>query len=268
MTNPLRFTYINHADFASISGPTSVTSLPLSNLKTDDIQELWRSAAVSATQVIIADLGQQQTIGCVALINSNLFTPMDYTVRVSTSDPTGLDGGAYESTNDIPGIPDPVHNKLVHFIEPQVVGRYVRISLTHMTTVAEAGRLVIGGGVGAEPQTCATAFEPLWRDKSNRSESLGGMEFIDVRPRQRGWRCTILGLTEAEAQEQVDRLNRLRGIGRDILICRNKDSADLGRDTVWGLLAQPITQRKDRRAGSRRNVRDRSRDYDRVGDSV
>ena len=75
MTNPLRIAYINHADFASISGSTSVTSLPLSNLKTDDIQELWRSAAVSATQAIIADLGQQQTIGCVALINSNLFTP-------------------------------------------------------------------------------------------------------------------------------------------------------------------------------------------------
>ena len=52
------------------------------------------------------------------------------------------------------------------------------------------------------------------------------------------------GTDRTEAQEQVDRLNRLRGIGRDILICRNKDSTDLGRDTIWGLLAEPITQRK------------------------
>ena len=42
----------------------------------------------------------------------------------------------------------------------------------------------------------------------------------------------------------MDRLNRLRGIGRDILVCRDKDSTNLGRDTVWGLLENTVTQRK------------------------
>ena len=248
MTNPLRLSYINHADIASISGASSVASLPLSNLKTDDIQELWRSAEVIAQQAVIADLGAVRVIGCVALINSNVFTPCTFHVRISTSDPTGLDANAY-SAFDITGIPSPVYPKFVHFVEPQVSGRYVRITKNNLTTPPEAGRLIIGE-VWAPTRDMRYGFEPLWRDHSVRSRSLGGMEYIDVRPRQRGWRCTILGLTETEAQEQVDRLNRLRGIGRDILVCRNKDSTDLGRDTIWGLLEQPVTQRKVEGRGS------------------
>ena len=177
-----------------------------------------------------------------ALINSNLFTPSTFHVRISTSDPTGLDEDAY-SAEDILAIPSPVYNTFVHFIEPQVVGRYVRITHNDPTTPPEAGRLVIGE-IWAPTRDMRYGFEPLWRDHSIRTRSLGGNEFIDVRPRQRGYRFTILGLTELEAQEQVDRLNRLRGVGRDILICRNRDSDDLGRDTIWGLLEQPVTQRK------------------------
>lgn len=242
MANPLRFTYTNHADAAVITGTAAITSLPLSNLKNDDIQQLWRSASTAAAQAIIIALPSPQIIGCVSLINCNVLSPASFHVRVSTTDATGLTGDAY-NVSGISGIPDAAHNKFVHFLEPQVTGTYVRINMNDLTVAPEAGRLVVGE-VWAPSRDMRYGFEPLSRDLSNISTSLGGNEFVDVRPRKRGYHFTIIGLTETEAQDQVDRLNRTRGIGRDILVCRNKDSANLGRDTVWGLLAQPVIQRK------------------------
>lgn len=244
MVNPLRITYVNHADAAILSGIGAISSLPLSNLKTDDIQEVFRGTATSAAgpQVINVDLGAIKTVGCIALINCNLFAPVvTVEITLSTNDPNGVTGMTYSAT--VQGIPDPVYNKFVHFIEPQAEARYVLIWMQNIPVPPEAGRLVIGE-TWAPTRDMRYGFEPLWRDFSVRSRSLGGNEFIDVRPRQRGYRFTILGLSESEAQEQVDRLNLMRGIGRDILVCRNKDSSDMGRDTVWGLLEQPVAQRR------------------------
>ena len=93
-----------------------------------------------------------------------------------------------------------------------MVGRYVRISLTHMTTVAEAGRLVIGE-VWAPSRDMRYGFEKLcarpepaqrkpWRHGVRRRSTAAARLSL-----------TILGLTEEEAEEEVDRLNRLAGSG-------------------------------------------------------
>ena len=247
--NPLRISYVNHADVAVLSGLVAVTSLPLSNLKDDDIKKVFRGTASSASGpvVINADLTSIRTIGCVAFINCNFFTPpCTLRLRMSPTDPAGLTNLVYDSLN-LTAVTDPLpgHNTFVHFIEPQVSARYVRININDIPTPPEAGRLLIGE-IWAPLHDMRAGFEPVWRDFSVRSRSLGGNEFTDVRPRQRGYRFTILALTEDEAQNQVDHLNRTRGIGRDILVCRNKNSDNLGRDTIWGLLEQPVTQRKTR----------------------
>jgi hypothetical protein len=244
MTNPLRIlSQENWADSSVITtGATAVGSLPASNLKTDDVRQLWRSTSLSGDAVIV-DLSAQRTIGVVALINTSVDADDTIHVEISTSDPTGVDGDAYDSGVFAAGV-NPVFpfNKFVHFIEPAVTGRYIRIGAA-TTSPMQAGRLVVAP-TWAPSRDMRPGFEPMWRDFSVRTRSLGGNEFIDVRPRQRGFRFTLFGLTEAEVQTQVDSLNRLRGVGRDILICRDKDSDDLGRDTIWGLLEQPAAQRK------------------------
>jgi hypothetical protein len=243
MANPLRLlSEANWADSAIITtGAAAVGSLPASNLKTDDIHEVWRSTS-SSGDALIVDLGAQRTIGVVALINTNVGQNDTIHVEISTSDPTGQDGDAYDSgviTADV----NPAFARFVHFVEPVVTGRYLRIGAAMTSLAMEAGRLVVAP-TWAPSRDMRSGFEPLWRDFSVRTRSLGGNEFVDVRPRQRGYRFTILGLTEAEAQAEIDDLNRLRGVGRDILICRDKDSDDLGRDTIWGLLEQTVAQRK------------------------
>ena len=246
MTNPLRFGYVNHADAAALRTPgvLSIASLPLSHLKTDDIRQIWRSESTNSSQSIVADLASVQKIGVVALINSNVFSPSTFDVRVSLSDPDALDNIPYAAFN-IPGIPDQFYNTFVHFIEPQVEGRYVRIAQDNLIAAPEAGRLVISPS-WAPTRDMRAGFEVLARDPSNRSESSSGNEFVDVKPRRRGYRFTILALTELEAQEEVDRLNQLSGIGRDILVCRDRNSDNIGRDTIWGLLAEPVSQIKTR----------------------
>ena len=245
--NPLRIAYVNHADAASLSGLVAVTSLPLSNLKDDDIKKVFRGTSSSAAGpvVINADLTAIKIIGYVAFINCNFFTPpCTVRLRMSPTDPAGLTNLVYDSLN-VTAVTDPVYNTFVHFIEPQVSARYVRININDIPTPPEGGRLMIGE-TWAPLRDMRPGFEVLSRDFSVRSRSLGGNEFTDVRPKQRGYRFTLLALTEDEAQNQVDELNRMRGIGRDIFVCRNKNSDNLGRDTVWGLLEQPVTQVKTR----------------------
>lgn len=243
MANSFRIARVNYADAAVLSTGSEINSLPIANLKDADIQVIWRSASGTSSQLIVlVDLGQTQTIGAVALMNCNVFTPATFRVRVSTADATGVAGDAYDQSG-IGGIVDPIYPTFVHFIEPTVSGRYVRIDASGLTSAPEAGRLAIAD-VWAPSRHMSYGWEPLWRDHSISSRSLGGNEFVDVRDRQRGFRFRIRGLTQSEAQTHVDALNRERGIGRDILVCRDKDNSDLGQATIWGLLAEPVRQRQ------------------------
>jgi hypothetical protein len=233
----------NYADDAALSTGSFISSLPISNLKDDDIQKIWRSANTNLQQLLVlADLGQTRSIGGVALINCNVLCPATFHVRVSTADPTGTDGDAY-NVSDITGITDAAYSNFVHFIEPAVSGRYVRINGNGLSVAPEAGRLVIAQ-TWAPSMDMSFGYERLWRDHSVRTRSLGGNEFVDVKDRQRGYRFTVRGLTLSEAEDQAEELNRLRGIGRDILVCRDVNSSNLGRDTIWGLLEEPARLRQ------------------------
>lgn len=241
MTNPLRLlSGVNHADTALLTvGMTA--SLPATNLQTDDIQEIWRGASAAGSALIV-DLGAVLEIGVIGLMNTNIQPSDQINIAISNTDPAGTTGEVYLAGLHAAGV-DPVWRKYLHFVEPSVLGRYIRISITISQGPATAGRLVVAP-TWAPSRDMTFGRERLWRDFSTRSRSLGGNEFIDVKPRQRGWRAAIRGLTETEAQQQVDELNRLRGIGRDVLMCIDKDSDNLGRDTVWGLLEEPIRQRQ------------------------
>ena len=62
---------------------------------------------VSATQIIIADLASNRRLAAWLLLILTSITPMDFTSSDIDIRSTGLDGNAYTSAVDIPGIPDP-----------------------------------------------------------------------------------------------------------------------------------------------------------------
>lgn len=240
MANPLRLlASVNHADTALIT-TAATPSLPAANLQTDDIQEIWRGFSPGGSAIIV-DLGAVSEIGVIALINTNLRPSDSVNIAISNTDPAGSAGEVYVAGLH-PAAVDPVWRKYVHFIEPNVLGRYIRISITISQGPATAGRLVVAP-TWAPSRNMSFEFEKIPRDRSTITYSLGGNAFVDSRQSQRGWRFTIRGLTETESDEQVGELNRLRGTKRDVLVCRNKDSDNLGRDTIWGLMEEPAQQR-------------------------
>jgi hypothetical protein len=234
---PLRIAYRNWADTAIIStGAASISSLPPSHLKDQDIKKVWRSASLTGDALIV-DLGSSQNIGVVGWVNTNLTANDTIHVRISTSDPTGQDGSAYNSTTIASGV-DPVFASFWHFVEPAVVGRYLRFGTTIANT--EAGRLIVAP-TWIPSRHFSFGWAPARQDRSRRDESLGGNMFVDRRERQRVWRFMLRGLTEAEFDNELEPLNRLNGASKDIMVCRDKANSNLGKVTLWGLLDEALT---------------------------
>ena len=240
MVNPLRISYENDCNGAILSASSSFGSLPVAHLKDFDIQKIWR--ATESPAWIIADIGRVLTLDEVSIINCNWGLSDTARVRASITDPTVVSSLTYDS-GDFPAAVDPLWGKFIHFLPSSVSYQYLRVDITTAETYPEAGRLQ-SGQVWDPTRNMEYGWEKLSRDFSTKTRSLGGNEFVDVKPRQRGFRFTIPGLTEDEVQTHVDTLNRVRGIGIDILVCRDVNSSNLGRDTIWGLMEDTVRQRQ------------------------
>lgn len=236
-TVPLRITWVNLADSATLSVSSATATLPAGNLLTEDIQDVWRATASPAN--VVADLGSIKSIGVIGLINSNAGIADAVQFGVSTSDATGAARDAYDSGSIAAPI-DPAYGMLLQFVEPAVSGRYVRIDLSQ-SSVPSAGRLVVGATwTPSYHFSLVRPWQPLWRDLSRRSFSLGENLFFDRRPRQRGFRFVLRGLPGSEAHDEIHEVNRLNGTSSDILVCRDINESNLGKATVWGVMETTI----------------------------
>lgn len=235
MTIPLRIGRENDIRSAVLSAGSSISTLPTGNLKAQDIQQVWRSA--SGPTWILADLGTSLTLEVTALINTTLDLSTPVRVRYSTADVTGVAGDAYDS-GEIPAAVDPTYGNFIHFNGAGVLGRYLRID-----GISEAG-IWMSGQAWAPSRNMAFGWEPMWRDRSRRAESIGHNLVINRRPRQRGYRFMLRGLTAAEADTEVLMLNQINGSSREILVCRDKDATNLGEVSIWGLLERPAQARQ------------------------
>lgn len=225
----------NRIDTAVLTTTNQVATLPIGNLRTADVREIWRAS--DNTVAIRADFGSPILWGGTALVRSNAITSDTVRFGLSTEDPTGLTRDAYDS-DTIPASVDPAFGMLVHFPLSPVVGQHLRIDLIQASP-PEAGRW-FAGPVWFPTRAFAYGWRPLWRDESRHSVSLGQSIHIDRKLRQRGFGFTLRGITEIEADEQVHEINRVAGTSRDILVCRNLAASNLGKATIWGMLAQPI----------------------------
>ena len=237
MAHPMRISYLNRADPPGIVTASSAQSLlPASNLQTADVRELWR--ATTTTPNIILDMGQSLTLHVVALLRSNLAAADTVRVRMSVTDAAVTSSLSYDSGTLTPAI-DTTHKRFVHWIEPGVAGRYLRLDLTQ-AALPEAGRLV-----ASRTWTPSSNFQygwlRTWRDPSRAVESLGQARFTDIRGRRRGFAFRLTGLTEVEVTDEIEEINRIAGISKDVLVCRDRFASNLGRETLWGPLEAPIT---------------------------
>jgi hypothetical protein len=225
----------NRIDSAILTVTNQIETLQVANLKTTDVRQVWRAAA--NTVAIRADFGSSVLWGGTALMRSNAVPGDTVRIGLSTTDATGLARDAYDSGTIAAGV-NPAFGMLVHFSATPATGRHLRIDLTQ-SSPPEAGRW-FAGPVWRPSRQFSYGWEPLWRDASRESESLGQNVYIDRKMRQRGMRFTLNGITEDEAEQQTHEIDRICGTSRDLMICRNMSASDIGMATIWGRLARPV----------------------------
>ena len=244
MAKSLRIAGQNWADSAVVTASSSVATLPPDRVQSGDIADVWRAG--STTAWLLADLGMSRTIGVIAGISSNAGLSDAVQFRVSTSDATGAAGDAYNSGTIATAV-DTRYPRLVHFVEPAVSGRYVRIDFVQ-ASAPEIGKLEIARTWGPS-RHFSFGWEPLSRDWSTGTMSIGLNLHKDLRATQEGMRFILNGLTEAEFEDEIRELNRVNGTSREVLVCRNIDADILGAVTFWGEMGQSIRPRHLSRSG-------------------
>ena len=235
----LRIGRANHLDDpAIITAGSEAGSLSAANLKDEDIQKIWRGTGGS--DFLIGTASAVNELAVVGLINTNLRATDPVQIRASVTDPNVTSSLSYDSGSIQSGV-DPKSKRFVHFLPTAVSYQYVRIDMTP-TDTPEAGRM-FATSVWAPSRHMSITDNPpeqLSKDFSRRTYSIGINSFTDVKPEQHGWRFILRAITYQEVLDEVNELNRVLGTKRDILVCWDVTSPNVSRDTVWGLMEQPI----------------------------
>lgn len=71
---------------------------------------------------------------------------------------------------------------------------------------------------------------------TRRQQARGGQVYADRGSRQRRLQFTLQAMSQSEAWNNAEAIDRINGIADDVLICLDKDSIHLDHVTIWGLI--------------------------------
>lgn len=229
------FLYRNLIDAAPVAVQNATApGMPASRLV--DPQPRHRARWVAPTTAFVSfDLGQPQQLGAFALVSTNLTAASVARFRCSLVD--GLGTEVYLSPN-VAGLTAPEWNGAVVHVPPApVTARYVGFRIDDPTLAwIDVGRFVAG---------------PLWRtakawqygaqlgrlDLSVREQNpTTGAEFGRAGPRPRAMLFTLPALTAAEAEGDLEAMDRTVGAAGDVLWIPDvtRTAAALAQTAIWG----------------------------------
>ena len=186
---------------------------------------------------LVADFGATKQIRVVMLARVNATAATTARVRLSTSDATGAAGDAYDSGSLTLSSWDASYPHFVHLFAA-VSGRYLRVDLSGGgVSFYQAGRWFAGDAF--QPATNVQfGFRRGIVDSSRIEETAGGQQFVDRRARRRRFVVTYDFLSDAEMQAGLLEIDRLAGPTEDVFFTIDPDSANLGRDSLVGLISR------------------------------
>jgi hypothetical protein len=215
---------------AALTATSERADSPASWLRTDDLTQTWRAAAGVTSTTITVDFGRAEPIGWVAFGNAGFASPT-LRFRLSLTDPTGAAGDAYDSGSLAFGALDQAYRKAIHLLPGEASGRHLRVDVADATP--EAGRLW-AGRLWRPARNYAYPLEVVAADLSERRQADGGQVWVNRRSVRRGFRMTLPAVSKAEWETHLERLQRLTGATRDVLLCRDPDAPNLPRECVIG----------------------------------
>jgi len=221
--------YANQVDDAPVSGGSWETAYPLTNIKTRYLYQRARSTDDLATSsTIIIDTGENQNIGVVALIRTNLTT--NATVRIQGYSNAGLTTLTYDST----ALPVYEGGEWAHHFTP-TAARYFKVTISNPGNpdgYIELGRVFIGWRF--MPEVCTDwGLNINVESKTAVLEALAGPEYFDSRPNRRIVTGQWSWLTQAEAHGVYLSILREQDIEKEVYLMMDTETDY--KDQVWFL---------------------------------
>jgi len=237
------FSWINHVDAAGsiLTASNEIGDGAVSNLTSPILGKRWRTSPSGWGQI---DFGSNQTIGVLTLIftRGGTFPAGTISHFLDAQGGTPGTGAAYVSGAITLSLAEGYGYHTI--VLPQAVtARYWRFSLNVTnTSFVDVGR-AWAGPAWTPRFSIQYGYEDSWRDLSRVTASArSGVEFVDVRPRQREMAFSTGSILSSE-KEDVREMQRIVGISKQILFVKDPNNTD--RDTVLGRLAatSPIRHR-------------------------
>jgi|GEM_PF-5669587 len=203
---------------------------PPGRMVTPHLSDCWRSApGVNATWIEF-EITSVEDIDTVALIGTNLTELADWRIRIGIVDLLVPGNVAFDSGIVNAGVVG--HWGLAARYLPQLFpGNRVRIDLEDPSLSEIEVPRVWFGRSWRPTYGFKFGHQQKLFDHSVVTESEYGSTFIDIRPSRRGYTLEF-GVMSAADHREVRRLHRLCGASRELLLCLDDQSPELGEDTL------------------------------------
>lgn len=220
-------------DSGTITASSAIGSAPSANLLTEHPKDLWQTNGAVTGVWIKVDLGAATTLGCVALMFTNLRSGATWRVKGGPSE-ANVDGGSPEyDSGSMTFWAGSVQNvfKPHGFLDlnPGVSKRWWRIELAdsgHPDGYLTAGRLVLATGF-RPARNPSFGGGPAWVDPSVNRRTKGGSLITQEAQRYLSASFAYPYASEADARAGFLELQRLNGISSPLLFIDKVD------DTVY-----------------------------------
>jgi hypothetical protein len=233
----------NNADASTVGASSQVLTLPASNLLTPHPSERWRS--LTNSDYFVLDKGALISADTVMLCGLTCGPNATIRLRLSTVDPIGaigdvLDTGALAS-GDLHF--DVEYGSFVYQLPSPASWRYVRFDIADPdATFVEAGCILDGLST-----TFDFNFVPggsiQYVDLSRVASTSSGMTLTWDDSTFRRINFSFDFVSEDQRYGLIERMDKVKGRKRNMLLITDPDSTNLPRDSVYGLVTDisPIT---------------------------
>ena len=223
--------YENLFDDATLIASSQELLLPASNIQNPHVARKWR--ATGTADFVVADMGAAVAIDTIGVFG---ISGDEIRVAVSNTDSTGDTGEVYDSGFETVDTDYASYVNLRATASP-ATGRYFRFELAAAGGVLEIGRIFLGVRTHF-PYNFARGWSRGWTDRSIRAKTRGGQTQVSNDVSYRSIDLTFGLISESERYGFVEDIDRVNGQKTDVLFITNPDSANLARDSIWGLMTQ------------------------------
>ncbi|MCK1402017.1 hypothetical protein IVB45_17560 [Bradyrhizobium sp. 4] len=227
----------NVAETAAIAASSQVLTMPASNLRTPHPSQRWRS--LSSADYFVADKGAGIAADTVLICGLTCGANAQLRLRLSSIDATGVAGDILDTgpigSGTVPAF-DVAYGALLWLLPTTATWRFTRLDISDLDAAfVEAGCLVEGVRESLA-YNFASGDTIQHVDRSRVSPTSSGMTLTWDDNTFRRLGLSFNAVTTDQRFGLFERLDRVKGRKRNVLLITDPDSSNLTRDSIYGLV--------------------------------